>query len=80
LALEAEGVDLPPGFSARLFQGGQKKLPVPGIPEDFVPLIAPVHHMVDRPGIFQTQLSRHEITLSASIPSVNSENRHLHVG
>jgi len=56
---QAPGMDLPLRFAARLGQGRQKHPAVHRIAKNRLPAIPPVHHVVDRPGIFTAHLSRH---------------------
>jgi len=54
IAHQAEGMDLPAGFAARLAEGRQKRRAVPVLPENRLPPVPTIHHMINRPGIFHS--------------------------
>jgi hypothetical protein len=74
IAHQAVGVNLPFGFAASFRQGREEELAVGIVQDDVVSLIAPAHHMVDGPGVFDSQLARHGANFSQSGTSVNSED------
>jgi len=56
-------MNLPACFLARLPQGFQKPLAILVILENIIPSIPSTHDVIDRPGIFDSQLSSHAQTL-----------------
>ena len=56
---QTEGMHLPVRFAAAFAQGFQKAFPVGIILEYRLPPVAPVHHMINRPFIFQSKFACH---------------------
>lgn len=61
---QAIGMDLPLGFPTSFAQGIQELQPVLIIQENVFSPIPTIHHVVNRPLIFQSQLSRHWLRCS----------------
>ena len=60
---QAERVDLPAGLRARLAEGGEETALILLILENrFLPIPA-IHHVIDRPWIFDSQFVRHACIL-----------------
>jgi hypothetical protein len=59
----------------RLHPRSHKSVPVAIIPEDDFTTISPVHHMIDRPGIFHSQFPRHHQCVGHSPILVTHKNR-----
>ena len=68
---ETERMHLPVGFGATLGQGFQKTFPVGGILEYRLPPVAPAHHMINRPLIFQAYFAWHRTEYSQKARSVS---------
>ena len=49
----------PAGFEARFSEGLQKSLPIRVAAENGFAPVTPIHDMIDRPGILDTQLAGH---------------------
>ena len=56
---QAQGMDLPPGLAASLAQGTDEPLPIRDIAENGFAPVAPIHHEVNRTGIFHSELAGH---------------------
>jgi hypothetical protein len=56
---EAYGMDLPPGFAARFGQRAEEALAILVIPKDGLPAVAPIHDVVHRTRIFDSEFTRH---------------------
>jgi len=52
-------VDLPLRLRARLTQCLEKQFPVFAVLEDGLPMITPIHDMIDCAGVLDSELSRH---------------------
>jgi hypothetical protein len=50
---------LPPGLLTRLGQRAQEQLPIRLVPENDLPSVTPVHHVIHGAGVFDAQLPRH---------------------
>ena len=57
---EAVGMDLPAGFFTNLPYGSEQTPAILIISENILTLVPAIHHMIDRPRIFNAQLSRPE--------------------
>ena len=60
---QAEGMHLPARFQARLPQRLQEQAPILVGAENGLPPVTAIHHMINRPGIFEPQFSSHAATL-----------------
>jgi hypothetical protein len=67
-------MDLPLGLAAGIAQGGEKLLLVGAIAKNILAIISSVHEVVDRSGISNAQLARHESPVLTGSPAVISEN------
>jgi hypothetical protein len=59
VAHQTPGMHLPLRFGADLLQGGHEQPPVIVVPKNLSPTVTPIHHMINRAGIFNPQRSRH---------------------
>ena len=64
---QTPGMHLPVRLATALAQGEQKQFPILLIPEDRLPPIPAMHHVIDGPRIFDSQLARHP----PSVPTTN---------
>src|SRR5215471_20657767 len=64
---EAEGMDLPAGFGARLPEGGEEAVAVFVIEEDGLPPIPAIQDMVDGALVFDAQFAGHAVTLRQEV-------------
>jgi hypothetical protein len=71
------GVNLPGGLDAHLGQGLDKAPAVHMVEEDRLAPVAPIHVVVDRARIFDSQLAGHESTMSCAALHVDIKNRPL---
>src|SRR5439155_27054886 len=60
---QTPGMHLPVRLATALAQGAQKQFAILVIPEDRLPPIPAIHHVIDRSRIFYSQLARHAPTL-----------------
>jgi hypothetical protein len=67
-------MDLPLGLAAGIAQGVEKLLLVGAIAKNILAIISPIHEVVDRSGISNAQLARHEPPVLTRSPTANSEN------
>ena len=67
-------MDLPAGLLTRLSEREEKLLAVEVVLEDGFAMIAAIHHMVDRSGIFEAQLTGHGFGLPPLPSCVNVED------
>ena len=51
------------GFGADLSEGVEELLPVMIIVEDALPMVAPVHDVINRPGIFDSKFASHQASM-----------------
>src|SRR6185295_16889264 len=66
IAHKAERMHLPACFLANLRQRPHEPLPILVIPENRLSSVTSAHHVVNRPGIFHSDLAGHAQTLSTS--------------
>jgi hypothetical protein len=74
LTLFTPRVNPPAGLAARLAQRAQERLPVGVVLEDRLAAVAPVHHVVDRAGIFDAQRAGHPRIVVGRDGIVNTRN------
>ncbi len=67
-------MDLPAGFLANLGQRLQKANAILIILKNGFPPAPPAHHMINRPGILNSQLSRHDNEATSPLIYVNTIN------
>ena len=60
---QAIGVDLPVSFGAHFLKRLQKALTIRIILKDWLTAVAAVHDVIDRAGIFYSELARHDASL-----------------
>jgi hypothetical protein len=53
-----------------------KATAVAGIPEVWLAMIAPVHHMIESTGIFHSEIARHAASCTHRQKRVNTIDRH----
>jgi hypothetical protein len=73
IAHQAPGVDLPVGFAAGFVQSLEEQLVVLIGTEDWLPMVAPVHEVVNRPRILNPDFPCHELTVQNRGDAVNPE-------
>jgi hypothetical protein len=56
---QAKGLHLPARFPTGLAQGVEETLPILVILEDGFPPVPAIHHVINRSGIFHSELPRH---------------------
>ena len=66
-------------FGASLAQGFNEALPIRIIKEDWFAPVAAIHDVIDRAGIFDSQLARHDGRVPSGPLYVNIKNRPLYV-
>ena len=77
VAHEDMGVEYPVRFDARLEQTGLEGRFCPLGPEQVRPVVAPVDHVVARPGEFESKLAGHAAQPACSLDTVNINFRSL---
>jgi hypothetical protein len=63
---QAKGMNLKTGLSAGLSQRLDEVVTIAIIPEYGFPAVSTIEHMIDRPGIFDAQLTRHNLNPAAN--------------
>ena len=72
IAHETERMNVPAGFHATLGQGSQKTLPICVVAVNRLAMIPAIHDVVDRTGIFHSELASLAPSCSHTEKSVNT--------